>query len=519
MLTIRQLIDSFPAATRLVAGPSGCSRLVKAANVCVEREPWRWLSPEELLMMPSNGLPTDDRGQQLLVQLLNSHGMAGLVVSDPEGRPVFAEEVLATADRLGFPLLQITWDVPFAVVAGVVAEHAHEGLGRVMDVYETFNDDARSRANLTDEVSEILGVRIDLVDDHTGSSLMTRAPAAPEVCRNREAYRKVAWGTLARLDGHDYLVFPLLREVCLWVPAGQNVLDSRSLKYLCSFLMTELKRTWRGRDEESDALREAMIDYLDGRIDSEAMMSSLARRGLGQSPWRMIDSQPDETAEILYMLDKAGLPRLSLGYSGGASILVGGPGLEDSLAAMEKDRRIFSSEPFRALESLAEAAQSAAWRRRLSLGDSRSNILSALVPQALSDAKRLVDAVLGPLLQYDKGHRSDLVLSAEAFLDSNRSWESASTKLHVHRQTLRYRLGRVTELTGLRLDSMDDLVELHVALKVQRMLESTPVVFARPQIAKKDDQSYCRRADHKSSSSGRTSNRAKTATVAAMTLK
>jgi purine catabolism regulator len=50
-------------------------------------------------------------------------------------------------------------------------------------------------------------------------------------------------------------------------------------------------------------------------------------------------------------------------------------------------------------------------------------------------------------------------------LSHDRSWQRAADSLHVHRQTLVYRMRRVEELTGRRLDSSKDLAELWLALQ------------------------------------------------------
>ena len=59
---------------------------------------------------------------------------------------------------------------------------------------------------------------------------------------------------------------------------------------------------------------------------------------------------------------------------------------------------------------------------------------------------------------------ADLLPSLEAFLRHNGSWESSARALGVHRHTLRSRMARVQELTGLDLDVADNRVLLLLAL-------------------------------------------------------
>ncbi|MGO4588850.1 helix-turn-helix domain-containing protein [Paenarthrobacter sp. 2TAF44] len=485
MLTIRELIDCPSIGIWLEAGRAGEGRAIKAANVCSEPEPWRWLAAGELLMLPSTALPVDSHRQQLLVQLLDRQGMAGLIVSDTKGRLVFGTAMRETANRLGFPLLQVKWATPFAAVAAHVAEHAWDDLLKVIEVYRACNgaDSQKVRVFLSDDVSAIVGVRIELVDHLTGMSLLTRSPAGQDICQTRRKYGPSTGGKTVTLNGLDYFVCPVGgHNVSLWVSTAQTLLGGQALEQLCSFFSAELQRSRLQDEHDADALRENMMEYFSGHIDSETMMSSLARRGLGLAPWRMIDCRAEDCATLRSRLGQQSIPHLALKYDGGASVLVGGEKFDERWLACSGDHQFFDSEPFWALDSLIDAAQSAAWRRQLDSESNKERVHAArrLVPVSLQQAKELVESVLGPLLQYDVGHRSDLVRSTEVFLEANRSWESASTELRVHRQTLRYRLGRVTELTGLRLDCMDDVVDLHVSLKVLRMMDSLPqLVTAR----------------------------------------
>jgi purine catabolism regulator len=73
--------------------------------------------------------------------------------------------------------------------------------------------------------------------------------------------------------------------------------------------------------------------------------------------------------------------------------------------------------------------------------------------------------VLGQLLDYDEAHRSDLVATLRTFLEENRSWQRTSTRLHVHKQTLVYRVSRIETLTGRSLSDTGDVAELWLALQ------------------------------------------------------
>jgi hypothetical protein len=78
---------------------------------------------------------------------------------------------------------------------------------------------------------------------------------------------------------------------------------------------------------------------------------------------------------------------------------------------------------------------------------------------------------LGPLESYAERRGSDLLDTLEAFIDSGLDRRAAAETLHVHPNTLDYRLKRAEELTGLSPGRPQDLLLLSLALK-QRALVS-----------------------------------------------
>ncbi len=92
-------------------------------------------------------------------------------------------------------------------------------------------------------------------------------------------------------------------------------------------------------------------------------------------------------------------------------------------------------------------------------------LLLASVPQEVQSSYR--ERLLGPLVAYDRDHRSDLVQTLEQFLAHSGSWQRCAAAMHVHVNTLRYRIGRVEELTGRDLSSLEHRVDLFLALKLR----------------------------------------------------
>jgi hypothetical protein len=90
-------------------------------------------------------------------------------------------------------------------------------------------------------------------------------------------------------------------------------------------------------------------------------------------------------------------------------------------------------------------------------------LLLATVPD---DVRRtFASRVLGPVLEYDARHGAGLRATLEAFLDCSGSWSRAADALHLHVNTVRYRIARVEELTGRDLSRLEDRVDVFLALR------------------------------------------------------
>ncbi|MEU8398427.1 helix-turn-helix domain-containing protein [Nonomuraea sp. NPDC048892] len=90
-------------------------------------------------------------------------------------------------------------------------------------------------------------------------------------------------------------------------------------------------------------------------------------------------------------------------------------------------------------------------------------LLLATVP---GDVRRSFSSrLLSPLLDYDRRHQSDLVRTLGIFLDRAGSWNACAELLHVHVNTVRYRIRRIEELTGRDLSTMADRVDFFLALR------------------------------------------------------
>ncbi len=101
-------------------------------------------------------------------------------------------------------------------------------------------------------------------------------------------------------------------------------------------------------------------------------------------------------------------------------------------------------------------------------------LLLAVKDRNLTHMRRFYDEALQPLADHDERKQGDLIRTLSGFFDANGNLAKAAADLDVHRNTLVYRLERISELTGLDLNDPENRLILHLALKVQRVLATLP---------------------------------------------
>ena len=86
------------------------------------------------------------------------------------------------------------------------------------------------------------------------------------------------------------------------------------------------------------------------------------------------------------------------------------------------------------------------------------------------ELQRFYTETVEPLVAYDAQYETDLVQTLETFLDCDGNVAGTAQKLYTHRHTVRYRLERVRDLSGLDVGSTDGRERLGLGLKAMRVL-------------------------------------------------
>ncbi|MFJ7271865.1 helix-turn-helix domain-containing protein [Streptomyces sp. NPDC099050] len=91
----------------------------------------------------------------------------------------------------------------------------------------------------------------------------------------------------------------------------------------------------------------------------------------------------------------------------------------------------------------------------------------ALLPLIPAEVRREFSRrLLAPLTDYDRRYGSDLVPTLRSFLEHDGSWARCGEALHLHVNSLRYRISRIEALTGRNLSRLEDKMDFAAALRM-----------------------------------------------------
>ena len=80
-------------------------------------------------------------------------------------------------------------------------------------------------------------------------------------------------------------------------------------------------------------------------------------------------------------------------------------------------------------------------------------LLLSAMSEDPAELQRFYAETVEPLVAYDEQYETDLVQTLETFLDADGNVAGTAQRLFTHRHTIRYRLERVRELSGLDVGS------------------------------------------------------------------
>jgi purine catabolism regulator len=457
-------------------------------------DPTEWLDSGELLMTTGLGVPKEPASQKAYVERLADAGLSALAIGHGmTTTPKLSPEMIKAADERALPLLFTSYEVPFTAIARAVAD-ANQGeerqrLAQAQQIYEMvrLTSGSVSSAELIARLGGIVGCQLYVLDPDRGFSLFPDNPKIPEeviaALKEAKKERMEPMPAMLRMQAGSHsmlaLAVPASRPTTMVaLPHSDKAKPDLSvMRHITAVAALEIEKQKVERERRRRLGSELLAGIIDGRISAESAVQMLSEQGLGKEPRVIalcaIDEGEAEHSDLHHRLEDRCIPHLLLRRAPLLIALL--PDAPEALAGFREEIdpafTIGLSDPLSRVSRIPEARREAQWALEgtqaigapfVRYGEDAP---SPFLPRGLGEAERIVRHVLGPILDYDAAHNARLVESLRVFLEHNRSWQRAAMALHVHKQTLVYRMRRVEELSSRKLDQTEDVAELWLALR------------------------------------------------------
>jgi purine catabolism regulator len=494
-LTVRELIAIPTLRTRVVAGSSGLDRQISWAHSCELPEPWNWMGSGDLLMTVGHGLPAGEAEQIHYLSKLAEAGLAGIALAEAMFAPELTAGARDAADDLAFPILETGYQIPFVTLARAVADsnerESHFRLARVLRMYDTFRraiSDDQQGHDVFRSIESDVGAPIYAIDVLDGAVALSSAQPLPagalaEILRYLGEREGRLPAVMRLTAGGERFVLQPLSNGKRWVLAtavDEYVVDLSVLEHVATIVLVQLERQRSADLAQLHAGGRLLTHLMQGRVDPELAAAQLAELGLTGPPWRVSTTWAPEDVDLIRVqrrMQSAGAPHI-LDKATDRIIVLTDESVDASTIAAaasgDPSGAVGVSDAVNSLSRVPEATREARWSLEAAgsaiTGTGTSG--SMFLPRTVSEGEAAVTRVLGALLEYDIEHATNLVESLEVFFAAQRSWQAAAKQLCVHKQTLIYRMRRVEQISGRKLDNLDDIAELHLALRTRALLRT-----------------------------------------------
>jgi len=433
-------------------------------------DPQRFINGGELVLTTGMRLRSAPE-QRRFVRQVQRAGAVGIGFGVGLTHDAVPPALLAEANRWGLPVVEVPYETPFIAIGKLVADAQsadhYAKLERLIAGHQVL-----ARALLTGGgLAELL--------KHLGSMLRTDIALTQFTAQLYNSAKDPATA-----DGWASYPIPTgRRDACtLWV--RQPFEDSGIIGYAQNLISVELNNMVKQRQAQRALCGQVLEDVIHGALETSEAQRRLAGVGLNSTRKNVVllavsaaHHKALASTSVPQQLENA-----VAAVVGKDLVLVvnddgsGSPALARKLSDHLAEAGIHATigiggaytKPNGLRWSYFEAREAASHGmpvnepERLSL----TSLLLASEDVPLAD---MANESLNPLRAFDAAHGAELMTTLESYLNNNGSVAAVAEALTLHRNTVRYRLAQITELTGYDPSVTADRVQLWLALAVSRL--------------------------------------------------
>jgi len=373
------------------------------------------------------------------------------------------------ANRLGLPVFEVPYKTPFMAVGKLVADAlSADHVGQLHDLLSGHQVLAKALLSgqglggLLRELAQILGTEVAL---HQYGALIYSAG---------ESTPGAIW--------HSKPIATGMRDRCT-LAVAEPFRQPDLIAYAQSLISVELNNQARRRMRERAVNGQLLADIVAGKLSGQDAVHRLRSSGVSTDRRQLtllVETAPSQARSL------PSLP-LPAGFDPAVTAI-----LEDRLVILFPD-----GNPSELAAALSSYLRDAGLTAKVGLGgayadpaglrwgyyEAKEGLLRGAAvnqPDRLSLASLLMASrdvpladlaaeALEPLLAFDTAHDAELVTTLETYLALNGSVAKVAHELGLHRNTVRYRLSQIADLSGYDPAVTGDRVHLYLALNVRRL--------------------------------------------------
>jgi len=433
-------------------------------------DPQRFINGGELVLTTGLRLKSAP-DQRRFVRQVQRAGAVGIGFGIGLSHDTVPPAMVAEANRWGLPMVEVPYETPFIAIGKLVADAQsadhYAKLERLIAGHQVLARALLTGGGLAELLKHLGGMlRTDIALTQFTAQLYSSSKDHPSAD---------TWSSYPIPTGR--------RDACtLWV--RQPFEDSGIIGYAQNLISVELNNMVKQRQAQRALCGQVLEDVIHGALETSEAQRRLAGVGL------------NSTRKNVVLLAVSAAHHKAL-----LSTSVPQP-LENAVAAVVgKDLAVVINDDGGAAPALARKLSDhlaeAGIHATIGIGgaytkpnglrwsyfearDAASHGLPVNEPERLSLTSLLLasedvpladmaNESLNPLRAFDSTHGAELMATLESYLNNNGSVAAVAEALTLHRNTVRYRLAQITELTGYDPSVTADRVQLWLALAVARL--------------------------------------------------
>ena len=465
-------------------------------------DPTPFLTPRTVLLTTGAQFSRDTESrseQRSYVQRLVAAGVCALGFAVNFTYTRIPEGIIAACQELGLPLFRVPYSTPFIAISQTAA--------RLLDRESHARDSWASAAQRSIALAALQAGGLDSVIRELARQLSSDVILFDEFGRVVATSNQSITPTDSLVEQVTSLVRSQTRATKLFSNGGStfalqtigrraNLLgvlatsDNDQLDYAAQSVIgiaialasTALEQA-RAASGPVESVRRVIIELL--RAGQFELANRIAAESLGPLPEEPISIAvfTGQIAGVEHELSRRGFCARIVGRSGEDELLVIESAASGTVSSysrlvhtntnLELNAGLSAVHSYEhltlAIEQAELAAEAAGIRDKTGAAvfDSSLNRGILTVIEESDEAKLRADALISPIADVDDRNNEQLVESLAVWLQHNGQFAPAAESLGVHRHTLKTRMGRVSQILGRDLNTMDARAELWAALRIR----------------------------------------------------